>query len=44
LPPLSAADSDMLPPGFARRQEREVKQLLREIEDDEVGPSQRGAR
>lgn len=44
LAAAQCTDSDMLPPGFSRRQEREVKQLLREIEDDEVGPSQRGAR
>lgn len=44
LAAAQCTDEDMLPPGFARKQEREVKQLLREIEDDEVGPSQRGAR
>ena len=44
LAAAQCTDEDMLPPGFARKQEREVKQLLREIEDDEVGPSQRGVR
>lgn len=44
LAAAQCTDEDMLPPGFARKQEREVKQLLREIEDDEVGPSQRGSR
>lgn len=45
LAAAQCTDGDMLPPGFIRRNEREVKQLLRQIEDDdEVGPSQRGAR
>lgn len=42
-----SSDTDLLPPGFQVKQEREVKKILREIEsddDDEVGPSERGVR
>ena len=44
LAAAQCTDDDMLPPGFARKQDREVKKLLREIEDDEMGPSERGVR
>lgn len=39
-----ASDLDMLPPGFQPKQQAEVKKLLRDIEDDGMGPSERGVR
>ena len=40
-----STDDELLPPGFQPKQEREVKKLLREVvEDDELGPSERGIR
>jgi len=42
-----SSDTDLLPPGFQVKQEREVKKILRDIESDDdegVGPSERGVR
>lgn len=42
-----SSDTDLLPPGFQVKQEREVKKILRDIESDDdegVGPSERGLR
>ena len=35
LAAAQASDHDLLPPGFVVKQEREIKKLLREIDDDE---------
>ena len=42
LAAAQASDHDLLPPGFVVKQDREIKKLLREIDDDE--DMQSGAR
>lgn len=45
LAAAQSSDQDLLPPGFVVKQEREVKKLLREVEDDDaIGSSARVAR
>ena len=39
-----ASDLDLLPPGFQVKKQNEVKQLLKEVDDDNIGPSERSSR
>ena len=44
LAATQASDLDLLPPGFEVRKQSEVKELLKDVEDEDFSPSKRSVR